>query len=110
MKTNRIALSAAVLILGLAGALVGNSHASAATGISFESIAGLNQDADIELCIGVSGSYAVSVTCNSSANDQIWNQTYEYETTGYYQYENDNGQCGDLDQMPVRVSQVDGPR
>ena len=46
----------------------------------------------------------------SSANDQIWNQTYEYETTGYYQYENDNGQCGDLDQMPVRVSQVDGPR
>ena len=57
-----------------------------------------------------SRSYAVSVTCNSSANDQIWNQTYEYETTGYYQYENDNGQCGDLDQMPVRVSQVDGPR
>lgn len=42
METKRIALSAAALILGLAGALVGNSHASAATGITLESIAGLD--------------------------------------------------------------------
>ena len=91
MKTRRIALSAAALILGLAGALVGNSHASADTGMSFESIAGLQHD--VEMCIGVSSPYAVLKTCSYSATDIIWQYGPELGTTGFYQYENNNGQC-----------------
>jgi len=92
MKTKRIALSAgAALVLGLAGALAGNSHALAANGLLFESAAGLSNS--VELCIATSGEYAVTAVCDIEANDQIWNRTYEYETYGYYQYENDNGLC-----------------
>jgi hypothetical protein len=95
VRKKRIALSVATLVLGLAGALVGNSHASAAdtTGEAFESILGLHNNKG--LCIGVSGSYAVSKTCvyTANGNDQTWHRTYEYGTYGYYQYENDHGQC-----------------
>lgn len=88
-------MSVAALMLGLAGALVGNSHASATdtTGEAFQSIWGLRNG--LALCIGVSGSYAVSKTCvyTANGNDQTWHRTYEYGTYGYYQYENDHGQC-----------------
>lgn len=91
MRTKRIAQSAAALVLALAGALVGTSHASAATGFSLSSIAGLQRD--VQMCIGESSPYAVLKTCNYTAKDQIWNRTYEYGTTGYYQLENGNGHC-----------------
>lgn len=92
MKKRTITLSAAALMLGSVGALLGNSHASAISGQTIQSIGALNSGG-VHRCIGVEAPYAYSIECNTNDSTQIWFTGAEEGSTGFYQLKNNAGQC-----------------
>jgi hypothetical protein len=106
MKARRISVIAAAAIFGtfgiIAEAVPSAAHASVTMGSSqpavtqkFE-IESLDNIMTGERCLGNHGGLAGAWACSPSAADQNWHRA-NTNSSGYYQLENDDGQCLDIE-------------